>query len=695
MNKAIHLKSLLFFLIVIFISCSNNDDDENTIDNFYSGALSSATMANLTGTWAIFSAEFDGIQVDVPIDYQDCGRDFFVYSDNGSYTEYLYQNSDCEIAVNPLSFELNNGVITIFNAFGQSEDYVITRLTSNNLTFKARFDVDEDGALDILTIYAQRYVPVDIDLVSATFMRNQDEAYQNLLSFTWDPYQGSNDFSRYEIYRSSGDNCSTQNGVLLETITDDSVTEFTDLSPPGEARLCYYLKTYTNQGLLGQSQVVQIDTYTLIATPVAMNEPLVNNDQIELSWEESDLPYFSHYEIVFSNFPGNITGYGLQENQVTVINDRSVTSYVDENPPYLENPYYNIYVSDIFGNRTYSYYEDVSTNWEVGYKRDEIIEMKRIQSFTIDPEMPVVYFFGEESMQDFSIKIHRFNYMTNQTEAISDISPSNSTSLPIKVFNSVSNGKEIILEQGSELHIYDAQSLEYKYALNPQEVSSINDFILTNSGYWVLTDGDNVFTYERDNANFFIVDSKPHFTEFQSSYYYQAFEMNNDKLLVGHKNEENSMIYSIDSNGFMTFNQTVPIPIRDSGQGNTLYNAAQNYIVNFNENRLYSTTSFSFLESFEQPYYPSGISVDGFEMLGSNNDPNWSITLESLHAKEAVIYNKSTQALNTTETLGYPHILFQDYNGDIMSISSGLKKEDIGQNINDKADVFIETLVID
>jgi hypothetical protein len=120
------------------------------------------------------------------------------------------------------------------------------------------------------------------------------------------------------------------------------------------------------------------------------------------------------------------------------------------------------------------------------------------------------------------------------------------------------------------------------------------------------------------------------------------------------------------------------------------YNASGAYIINFIENRLYSTTTFSFLESFEQPHFSSGISLDGLKIFGSNNDPDWQITPESIHAKEAVIYYRNTQTSQQYSTIGYPHIVFENYNGDIMSISSGLKKDHLGHNINNKADLFIE-----
>ena len=693
MKKARLLSYLLLGFITILSSCSKDDDGPNASSpSFYDGALSGASEAQLKGVWAIFKAGFEGVIVDIPIDYQSCGRDFFVYSDNGLYSEYLMQNSDCEYYTNQLNWVLDNGIIRLSNDFGQSEDLVITTLNQTELTFRSKFDVDEDGELDLLILYCKKYVPQDIDFVSNTFNRNYDEAFENLLSFTWNGYQGFNDFSRYEVYRSVGENCSYQNAELIATITDATVTEFTDLTPPGEERLCYYLKTYTNQGLLGQSYLVSVDTSNLYATPVNLYQPSVQNNQIEISWETSNMPYFSHYEIAVSNFPGNVSASAQQVYTVAEIYDINMTTFIDENPPYLENPYYMIYVYDIFGNKTYSQNQEVTTYWEVNYKRDEIIGLKSIQSYAIDPDEPVIYFYGRESGEGYTTNIHRFNYETNQTEAISNVSPDTSTSISIKVFNTASNGKELIIEQGSELHVYDALTLNYKYALEPQAVPNVNDFILHSSGFWILTDGDDIFTYNRDNANFYLIDSNPHFTEHQGSYNYQVFELNDNKLLVGHNNEANSMIYNLNTSGSVALEQTVPIPIKDAGNNQSVYNAIQEYIVNFEQNRMYSTSSYSFLESFEQPYYPSGISEDGNYIFGSNNDPDWQITSESLHAKEAIVLNRQTQAIETIETIGYPHIIFENFNGDIISISSGFKKDNIGQQINDRADVFMEQI---
>jgi len=613
-----------------------------------------------------------------------------VFSENGMYTEYLFQNSDCQFFVNSLNWNLSNGVITLSNEFNQSDDLVITDLNQNQLTFKSRLDIDEDGKLDIITLYAQRYQPTDIDLVSNTFNRNYDEAYENLISFTWQAYEGFNEFSRYEIYRSVGENCSKDTAVLISTITDSSIIEFTDLNPPAEEKLCYYLKIYTAQGLLGESILYDITTYLLQPTPVGLSQPTVINNQIQFDWQESNDPYFSHYELAYSNYSAAITGSGSQEYTVANIYDVNITEYLDVNPPYLENPYYVLYVHNIFGNRTFAFNNEVTTEWEVAFKRDEILNLKDLHSYAIDPDEPIVYVYGRESGEGNTRHMQRFNYNTNETEAISNLSPPLSAELPIKVVNS-SYGKEIIIRQGTELYVYDALTLEYKYDLETDIY--FDDFIYTSSGYWVLINYQNAFTFTRDNANFDLIDTRPHYISNQGSYYNQVYELSNDRILIGRTSDSNSNLFDLNNEGILTFVQVEPIPVMSSWNNHAQYNVSEEYIINFLENRLYSTTTFSFLESFEKPYFSSGISLDGLKIFGSNNDPDWQITPESIHTKEAVIYYRNTQTSQQYSTIGYPHLIFENYNGEIMSLSSGLKKEHLGQNINNKADLFFERVI--
>lgn len=677
---------LIIIGFCLLVSCSKDDDNPDTVLNFYLGADTSVSANELVGIWSIYKIGFKDKIAEAPVNYPDCGRDFFFFSENGVYSEYIVDNSSCEYDVNTVNWKLNKGIITLSNEINVSDDWVIISLKGSEIIFKSQFDVDEDGNLDIITVYAKRYQPKEMDMVTRTFMDNQSEAFDQLLSFTWQAYQGFNKFDRYEIYRSEGNSCSLSNAELVATITDANTTEFTDLDPPEKEYLCYYLKVYTDLGLLGESTARSVWTKAISPNPVALKQPEVVNNTIHFNWLPSNDPYFSHYELAFSNYGGG-SGTGQQEYSVATFNNINTTSFIDENPPYLENPYYVLYVHNIFGNRTSFYNSQVTTFWEVDYKREEIINFQNVDSYAIDSNEPIIYFYGKESGSGYTMNIQRFNYDTNQTEAISNLAPQSQTSVPIKFIDS-GNGKEIVVEQGSNLSIYNAKTLAYKYKLDTgYDVLGVHDFIYSELGYWIFIDSKNIYTFKRDNANLELIDSKPHFLDHQGNYNYQVFALNENKVLVGHPKENDSFVYLLKPDGFLDQEQIVPIPAINK---KTEFNKAGNYLIDFSKNRLYSTTTFSFLESFEAPYFPSGTSINGEDIFGSNNDPKWQVTSQSIHSKKAVIFNRKAKKENIVSTKGYPQVIFENFKGEVVSISSGLKKEDIFQNINNKSDLFIE-----
>ncbi|MEM6866093.1 MAG: hypothetical protein AAF575_12945, partial [Bacteroidota bacterium] len=110
-----NLKKYFYYtILVLTVGCSKESDiDQGNIDNFYSGADSSASIDKLEGVWAIVSAEFEGERTNVPVNYPECGRDFFVYSDSGMYSEYIFPGSDCRPEINRLNWTLDRGVLTL------------------------------------------------------------------------------------------------------------------------------------------------------------------------------------------------------------------------------------------------------------------------------------------------------------------------------------------------------------------------------------------------------------------------------------------------------------------------------------------------------------------------------------------------------------------------------------------------------
>jgi hypothetical protein len=259
--------------------------------------------------------------------------------------------------------------------------------------------------------------------------------------------------------------------------------------------------------VLGESDVQTLNTYNLIATPVNLEEPIVLNNTISLHWQKSEIPYFSHYEISYSNYAPNSSGFGEQNVIVAKITDINKTSFVDENPPYLENPYYSIHVYDIFGNKTDDTTDGYKTSWEVDFKRDEILNLTHIFSYEINPKTPNIYFYGYNSNTTEPSKIYNYNYETNQLDAVSSRKINYSNYVPIKFF-ATTYDDEIFVDQSGELDVYNASTLEFKYSLHPKELFSIDDYVYTTSGFLVFVEDKNIFSYARNNDVLTLVDKK-------------------------------------------------------------------------------------------------------------------------------------------------------------------------------------------
>lgn len=346
---------LFLGFLFIFLSCSKDDENsEQSTNIFYKNKLEAANPEKLYKIWSIFEGSLDGKTVSIPENNPECGRDFFIYDKNGTYTDFLIvDNFQCNPEIYTLNWTLEKGIITLKNALGESEEFVILELTDQKFIFKANIDYDGDGTKEIFTFFARPYQPPsDKDIYSETFNRDYVDPQYDKIRLRWRPYLGLHNFDRYEIYRSD-DNCSKTNAKLIATIKDGSIDTFVDESPVANPELCYFFRLYTDKGLLSESNIITIDPKGLNVALVQMNEPQVNNNTIDLTWSKYTGLYFSYYEISVQNFDDTV-GNGDQSELITQIAEINTLSYEDINPPYLLNPVYVIKVVDIFGNKTIS-----------------------------------------------------------------------------------------------------------------------------------------------------------------------------------------------------------------------------------------------------------------------------------------------------------------------------------------------------
>ncbi|MCR9228192.1 MAG: hypothetical protein NXH90_12295 [Flavobacteriaceae bacterium] len=125
-----------------------------------------------------------------------------------------------------------------------------------------------------------------------------------------------------------------------------------------------------------------------------------------------------------------------------------------------------------------------------------------------------------------------------------------------------------------------------------------------------------------------------------------------------------------------------------------MYNAAADILVDSDPNRVYSSTTFQNLGSFEKPNFPTGLSADDSKFFGADNNYRWNIDYDSPHKKEALIFDRNSSVITTIETVGYPHILFENFRGEVTSLSSGLKRATLYRDLADTPDIFIEKVEV-
>ncbi|WP_189605691.1 hypothetical protein [Salinimicrobium marinum] len=306
----------------------------------------------------------------------------------------------------------------------------------------------------------------------------------------------------------------------------------------------------------------------------------------------------------------------------------------------------------------------------------------------MDQDKPEIFFYGRVNGQNYNLV--KYNYHSNEISAKANKLPGGGTSIEMRLY-STENGQELFFPQGTKLDVYDAGDLNYKYELAPENIGGYDDFAYLGNNIFCFTTSKAIFTYKRTNANLEFIDKKEHFSTHFGNGNYHLIPLKGNEILVGYFQEPQSFKFSISSTGKISNQQLVNIPIKSRWKKKTLYSPERDYVVNLLENRLYSTNSFNLEDSFEKPYYPSGISRNGNLILGSSNNPDDYSGNESTFERKIQLYNLSTGKVTTVESKGFPHLLFENYLGQIISISSGFYRQNL-ENSTPKPDIFVEVI---
>jgi hypothetical protein len=671
MNKILLFFGFIFLLLIS--GCSNNDDlTRRANDAFLSGALTSATNQQLEGRWALFQIEFESKITDVPESFPECGRDFFDFQAGGEYREYNFDdNFECTPQINMLGWSYSNGIITATN--GTTTDrWVITELTANRLVFKFQFDVNSDGEPELFKAICNRYEPpMEMDIYSGTFYRNKIDSYDKI-ELKWDAYRGYNQFEKYEIYRLDA-SCNIANAELISTITDINQSYFIDATPPTDEEICYLFKIYTNEGLLGESSPVNVKTSDIEVSAVNLSQPSLNNSIVNLNWEQYQGYYFSHYEIEVRNYSSG-SGGGYQEEQLAVINNIETLNYSVE-LPYFANPVFVIHVYNIFGRRSQTVIQGQNQQ-STNFVRKGILPLDSIQFTAFSPNESVLFY------SNYS-KLYKYNYTTNSVEGSTEL---NSSSIVfVKVFES-SFGTEVIVNTGSEIKVYDTD-LNFKYNLTTS-IFSPEHLAVNKNGFWLITDRKNLYSFSRTNSKLTLISTNKLYNQSFSSSTINVMDLGQNRILTGNHTKSEGLIVGIDANGVLA--NAVPVNLNATSQwkNNSLYSQNRQYFLNIEDNTLYSTNSYDLVTKLNQNFFISGVSNDGSLILGTNNNPISSNS--TFHEKKLRTLSYPALKEQTYDAKGYPHVVYQNQLGQLVSISKGL----IGSlKFNaEERDIFVEII---
>jgi hypothetical protein len=689
-------RSLLILSIVLWQSCKKDNEiyvDPNSMEAFYDNAFISAKENDLMGDWNFTSVELNGETLVTPPSMEYCGYDFFSFFKDNVYREITYvgysessSNSIgyCDFKVDNYSWELKEGIITLTedessvpkDSITESEELVVVSITDKKLVAKVRLDVDNIGEYNVFTVTAEKYIPpLESELNQTKIVRNHN--IRDKLQLNWEVFNGYNKFIKYEIFRSLDQDKST--AKLAATITDVNENKFNDLHlEENSTTYNYYLKIHTEAGIIeGESSSFFFRGNDFNILQVELLDPIVTDDSIELKWENYEGYYFSHHEITVRNFE-NTAGYRNEEISVAIIHDVNTVNFIVENTPYFTNPIYSVYTYNIFGARNYT---KTGVNSQiVNFKRPEILDFITIDKIAVSTDQPVLYFYGKKSKYGEK-NIFKYNYSTLETEAFADVKPITSESSPLKLIND-----ELCYKQGDEIFIYDANTLEYKEKISATRGIYFQDYIWLKDDIWILTDSDKIHSFRRSQGVFTLIDSKDHYTIHHHYTITKIIQLNKDEVLVGYQDEEFCFKFKIDNEGGITEKSIVNIPLRTSG--NSYVNENLNILVNTNDNTSYKLSDASKNTSIITPEHIAGISLVDFDIYGTNNKPNSSF-FDSYEKKAQILFSDGT--LKVVETKGYPLFMFKDYLGKVMSISSGLKRDDLKRS-SPKNDIFIEVV---
>lgn len=678
-------KRPIYYLIFILVALACSEEETET---FTSKVDTNVTSEDIVGTWFVYAGEYLDNYVVTSPNFVECGFDYVVFSDNGNYKEVLYNNSDCVPVITSGSWNVKKGIINVSTSNGENENLPVIEYDPSQLVINFKYDFNADGSQEVYKAYLRRYDPISNNNITSSFSRDLSD--NTLLKFNWETATSLDDFVNYKIYRSEEGTCSKENAILINEINEVSVTTFVDYNPPAtQDNLCYFLRVFTNEGLVGESELVKVNPKELvISSNINLNTPIDQEENILLEWQIDEIPYFSHYEIVYANTGGTNLLFH-EEGSVMSIYNIDDNTYLNTDPPYLENPYFAVYVYNIFGTSKVSNYQQVS------FRRKDLIGPIYLNHIEIDDEQPIVYFHGSSKIPDWT------TYNTNAVLGVNYKSSSLVTTenevyvageFPFRKPMDFPNGRELVINGRNNLHFLDPNSLKENFSFESFKLSAIVDFAYTNNNFFVVIDTDSIYVFRKNEDELKLIDKQIHYETHHGDNFYRLIAINDNEIIVGHKYDNKSVVHEIDANGFLQNRRVIDLSFNSSYiakyKNDSFYSNLSHSLINYGARTLYSTLTFDSEVQMPEDLFALGLSNDGSYIFASTIDPDWfgSDTKTEFLKREIILFDTQTSQIEIIKTKGYPIRIFENKYGAIYSISIPEN-----QTIND-FDIFIEEI---
>lgn len=166
-----------------------------------------------------------------------------------------------------------------------------------------------------------------------------------------------------------------------------------------------------------------------------------------------------------------------------------------------------------------------------------------------------------------------------------------------------------------------------------------------------------------------------HYETHHSYPLFRVIQVNDNKIIIGHKEEKESILYSVDDNGLLKDKKVIPLPFNSSYiakyKNVSFYSASRNSLINYGDKTLYSTLSFRPEIQMPEDLFALGLAKDAKYIFASTINPDWigSDLKTKLLKREILIFDTGTAQVQSIKTKGYPIRVFENNHGELFSIS--------------------------